>query len=78
MQKKILWFSKNKWSNQKFREIYTWRQTPRRQVPAAMSHGGSIPAAMPHDVKSLPLWGTAAGEHFWWQDRAARSQDPAA
>jgi hypothetical protein len=33
---------------------------------------------MPHDIKSLPPWGTAAGEHFWRQGRAARCQDPAA
>jgi hypothetical protein len=36
------------------------------------------PAAMPRGVKSLPPWGTAAGEHFWRQSRAARRQDPAA
>jgi hypothetical protein len=27
----LLWFSKNKWSTQNFREVYIWRQTPRQQ-----------------------------------------------
>jgi hypothetical protein len=27
----LSWFSKNKWSNQNFREMYIWRRTPRRQ-----------------------------------------------
>jgi hypothetical protein len=43
-----------------------------------VSHGGSIPAAIPHVVKSLPPWGTTAGEHLWRQGRAAWRQDPAA
>jgi hypothetical protein len=47
-------FSKNKWSNQNFRQMYIWRHTPRRQAPAAVSHV----------VKSLLLWGAAARVWF--------------
>jgi hypothetical protein len=43
----------------------------------AVSHGGSIPAVVPHSVKFLPPWGTAAGEHLWRQGRVARRQAPA-
>jgi hypothetical protein len=43
-------FSKNKWWNQHFQQMYIWRRTPRRQAPATASHG----------VKSLPPWGAAA------------------
>jgi hypothetical protein len=43
----------------------------------AVSHGGSIPVVVPHGVKSLPPWGTAAGEHLWRQGRMARRQAPA-
>jgi hypothetical protein len=42
-----------------------------------MRHGGSIPAVVPHGIKSLPPWGTAAGEHLWRQGRVARRQAPA-
>jgi hypothetical protein len=48
--------------------MYIWRCTPRRQTPAAV----------PHDVKSLPPWGTAAGAWFRRQGGAVWRQDPAA
>jgi hypothetical protein len=56
---------KNKWSNQNFRQMYSWRRTLRRQAPATVFHG----------VKSLPPWGAAAG--VWFLRQAARRQDPA-
>jgi predicted oxidoreductase len=57
-----------KLSNQNFREMYIWCRTPRRQAPAAVSHG----------VKSLPPWGAAAGVRFLPQGGAAWRQDHAA
>jgi hypothetical protein len=35
-------------------------------------------ASVPHGVKSLTPWGTAAGAWFRWQGGAARRQIPAA
>jgi hypothetical protein len=57
-----------------FRKMYIRRRTPRRQTPAAV----------PHDIKSLPPWGTATGASFRGQGgatlgpcrRAARRQVP--
>jgi hypothetical protein len=66
---------KNKWTNQKI-EKYT--STAKPHGGKFVSHGGSIPAVIPHVVKSLPPWGTVAGEHLWRQGRAAWRQDPAA
>jgi hypothetical protein len=50
----LSWFSKNKWSNQNFQQMYNWRRTPRCQAPAAASHS----------VKYLPPWGAAARVYF--------------
>jgi hypothetical protein len=36
----LLLFSKNKWSNQNFREMYILRRTPRRQEPGSDSRVG--------------------------------------
>jgi hypothetical protein len=64
----LSWFSKNKWSNQNFRQMYIWRRGPRWQAPAAVAQG----------VKSLAPWGMAAGVRFLRQGGAARREDPAA
>jgi hypothetical protein len=47
------WFSKNKWSNQNFRQMYIWRRGPRRLAPDVVPHG----------IKTLPPWDTGTGAY---------------
>jgi hypothetical protein len=62
----LSWFSKNKWSNQNFREMYIWLCTPRRQeflppwgtalgvapTVGCTARWGQIPAAVGHDGRN--------------------------